>query len=115
MFSGIFSTAVSKHCGSSTAVRKGSRGSTAVEAALLYPLILTVVFGFIFTSLRLYGSVREDAVSHRAQIIARITEEPTPESVLRAGWILARISSASDGNHIQRDPDEEDDYDILPE
>lgn len=68
--------------------RRGSRGSAIVEAAMVFPLVILIVFGVIFTGLNMYGSVRDDAATHKEAA----TEEKNiyPEDILRASWLMKR-------------------------
>lgn len=44
------------------------KGSAAVEAALIYPLVILLLAAVIRQSLVLYGEVRSDALSHQEEI-----------------------------------------------
>lgn len=66
---------------------KGSRGSTMVEAAMVFPLIILIVAGVIMTGMRMYGHVREDAAYHRSE--AQSITSITAEDFLRGKWTVS--------------------------
>ena len=56
------------------------RGSTLVEATLIFPLLILIIFGIIRVSLVNYDRVCEESLVE--------TETEFPESILRAKWII---------------------------
>ena len=65
---------------------KGSRGSTMVEAAMVFPLVIIIVAGVIMTGLRMYGHVRDDAAFHRSEVLSE--KKITAEDILRVKWTV---------------------------
>ena len=65
------------------------RGSAAVEAALVFPLVILLTAGLIGLSLQILDGTKEDAQRHRAaareDLNARIL---TTENVMRGVWLL---------------------------
>ena len=64
------------------------RGSSIVEAAVVFPLVALIVIGVIYTGMSMYQSVRSDAEYHESA--AHQEKMLYPEDILRAEWLLSK-------------------------
>jgi len=83
---------------------KGSSGSAGVEGAMVFALLLAVVFGFIYTALDMHVEVREDAAAHKELMSA---QECEAGAALRAGWVLSFVTGG--GSDEDEAPVQEED------
>jgi len=49
---------------------KSKRGSTIVEAAMIFPVAILLVAGIIHVSLTMYAEVSEDSSAHIARVLS---------------------------------------------
>lgn len=64
-------------------------GSTAVEAAMVFPLVVLIIAGVIGLSLGVLEETREDALRHRTE--AREALDPrilSTENIMRGVWLV---------------------------
>lgn len=64
-------------------------GSTVIEAALIFPLIVLIAAGLISRGASMYAHVKEDSIDHRNKAIAEAAGLSIPtEAILRGRWVL---------------------------
>ncbi len=68
---------------------RSRQGSAAVEAALVYPLVILLLASVIRQSLFLYGEVRDDSLAHRDEILSTFNPAGADVCLLMRGkWLL---------------------------
>ena len=65
-----------------------NRGSATVEAAMVFPLVILIVLGVIYTGMDIYASVRSDAELHKSA--ASDERLLYPEDILRTKWLVSK-------------------------
>jgi len=66
-----------------------------VEAAVLFPVILVVVFGFLSLSLTLYEQVSQNCIAHGETSLLE-ESKVFPEDLLRSAWVLKMNEAAKE-------------------
>lgn len=82
---------------------KGSRGSTLVEAAIVFPLVILICAAVIMTGLKMYSHVIDDASEHRSE--ADTKREITVEDILRGKWTLSHNENDEEENKDRQYPE----------
>ncbi|MCF0151391.1 MAG: pilus assembly protein [Firmicutes bacterium] len=68
---------------------KAKEGSTFVEAAFVFPLVVLITAGLIDLGSGLHCAVKEDSLRHRQQAEEEVQSLAVPtEAILRGRWVL---------------------------
>ena len=68
---------------------KNKTGSTFVEAAMIFPLVILLIAGIISVSLSMYTEVVEDSCAHKDAVLSDQNVAGSNISLLMRGkWIL---------------------------
>lgn len=68
---------------------KGKRGSTFVEASMIFPLVVLLIAGLISVSLTMHSEVMEDSEGHREELLSdKNAAGADIEFLMRGKWIL---------------------------
>lgn len=77
---------------------RGSRGSTMVEAAMVFPLVMIITAAVIMTGLKMYAAVRTDAEMRKSG--SRTEKTVTAEDILRGKWTISQGKRNESGERI---------------
>ena len=78
---------------------KCSKGSSTVEASLVFPLVILVLITLLLTGVRMLEKVRSSALKNRAYSVETLEPSMPAETLLRLKWLGIKIvEETADGD-----------------
>ena len=68
---------------------RSKSGSTFVEAAMIFPVLILIIAGMISGALTMYEEVKGDSLLHRSAVLSQINVAGADIClIMRAEWVL---------------------------